>query len=75
MSRNNSQDDPDNPPSYSDDRGRWSRRSSSLVTELLYRDSDGELPELTLSPTTSRTRVELLRMGSYGDILGKYLYM
>ena len=47
------------------------RRSNSLVTELLYVDKEGSNPDVTLSGTSSMTRVQLLRMGSYGDILGE----
>ena len=46
------------------------KRSHSLVTELLYIDNEGSNPDVTLSPASSLTRVELLRMGSCGDILG-----
>ena len=73
MSRNNSQDDPDHPPAYFEDGAGGRKRSNSLMMGLLYRDSDGKLPDLTFSPPTSRTRVELLRMGSYGDILGNFI--
>ena len=47
------------------------RRSNSLVTELLYIDQEGSNPDVTLSTASPLTRVQLLRMGSYGDILGK----
>ena len=47
------------------------KRSHSLVTELLYIDNEGSNPDVTLSPASSLTRVELLRMGSCGDILGQ----
>ena len=55
------------------------RRSNSLVTELLYRDprhlaaSAGSDPDLALSSDTEEshvTRMRLLRIESYGDILG-----
>ena len=55
------------------------RRSNSLVTELLYRDprhpatSSGSDPDLALSSDTEEThvtRMRLLRIESYGDILG-----
>ena len=49
------------------------KRSHSLVTELLYIDNEGSNPDVTLSPASSLTRVELLRMGSCGDILGQGL--
>ena len=57
------------------------RRSNSLVTELLYRDprhpatSSGSDPDLKLSSDTEEThvtRMRLLRIESYGDILGIY---
>ena len=72
MSRRNS-----NEESYSQDVNdsikNSRRRSNSLVTELLYIDQEGSNPDVTLSSTVSPsplTRVQLLRMGSYGDILG-----
>ena len=55
------------------------RRSNSLVTELLYRDprhlaaSAGSDPDLALSSDTEEshvTRMRLLRIESFGDILG-----
>ena len=53
------------------------RRSNSLVTELLYRalpaTSAGSDPDLALSSDTEEThvtRMRLLRIESYGDILG-----
>ena len=73
MSRRNS-----NEESYSQDVNdsikNSRRRSNSLVTELLYIDQEGSNPDVTLSSTVSPsplTRVQLLRMGSYGDILGE----
>ena len=57
------------------------RRSNSLVTELLYRDprhlaaSAGSDPDLALSSDTEEshvTRMRLLRIESFGDILGIY---
>ena len=69
MSRRNS-----NEESYSQDVNdsirNSRRRSNSLVTELLYIDQEGSNPDVTLSTASPLTRVQLLRMGSYGDILG-----
>ena len=73
MSRRNS-----NEESYSQDVNdsirNSRRRSNSLVTELLYIDQEGSNPDVTLSTASPMTRVQLLRMGSYGDILGKNTY-
>ena len=74
MSRRNS-----NEESYSQDVNdsirNSRRRSNSLVTELLYIDQEGSNPDVTLSTASITasplTRVQLLRMGSYGDILGE----
>ena len=72
MSRRNS-----NEESYSQDVNdsirNSRRRSNSLVTELLYIDQEGSNPDVTLSTASPSplTRVQLLRMGSYGDILGE----
>ena len=70
MSRRNS-----NEESYSHDVNdsirKSRRRSNSLVTELLYIDQEGSNPDVTLSTASPMTRVQLLRMGSYGDILGE----
>ena len=73
MSRRNS-----NEETYSQDVNdsirKSRRRSNSLVTELLYIDQEGSNPDVTLSTASPMTRVQLLRMGSYGDILGNKLY-
>ena len=73
MSRRNS-----NEESYSHDVNdsirKSRRRSNSLVTELLYIDQEGSNPDVTLSTASPMTRVQLLRMGSYGDILGEKMY-
>ena len=73
MSRRNS-----NEETYSQDVNdsirRSRRRSNSLVTELLYIDQEGSNPDVTLSTASPMTRVQLLRMGSYGDILGEKMY-
>lgn len=70
MSRRNS-----NEETYSQDVNdsirRSRRRSNSLVTELLYIDQEGSNPDVTLSTASPMTRVQLLRMGSYGDILAQ----
>ena len=73
MSRRNS-----NEETYSQDVNdsirKSRRRSNSLVTELLYIDQEGSNPDVTLSTASPMTRVQLLRMGSYGDILGEKMY-
>ena len=73
MSRRNS-----NEETYSHDVNdsirKSRRRSNSLVTELLYIDQEGSNPDVTLSTASPMTRVQLLRMGSYGDILGEKMY-
>ena len=75
MSRTNSNEETYKQGQDVNDSIRHSRRrSNSLVTELLYVDQEGSNPDVTLSAASSMTRVQLLRMGSYGDILGDQEY-
>ena len=71
MSRTNSAEETNIQGQESQDVKDSRKRSHSLVTELLYIDNEGSNPDVTLSPASSLTRVELLRMGSCGDILGQ----
>ena len=72
MSRTNSNEETYNQGQDVNDSLRHGRRrSNSLVTELIYSDQEGSNPDVTLSTASPLTRVQLLRMGSYGDILGE----
>ena len=72
MSRANSNEETYNQgQDVNDSLRQGRRRSNSLVTELIYSDQEGSNPDVTLSTASPLTRVQLLRMGSYGDILGE----
>ena len=74
MSRANSNEETYNQgQDVNDSLRQGRRRSNSLVTELIYSDQEGSNPDVTLSTASPLTRVQLLRMGSYGDILGELI--